>query len=183
MKIWWKAIHGIGIVAKKQKTKKIQNGKYGGIHFFLPPPAKMRSLENAVSDTLEELELDEHIEYSIREVRENILYHITFQERDNGNNRCIISVEYSRDASDILDDVAWDGEIDLQLVRCEGIQPMIADMILELLAITLDPDYYDSDDEEEDSDDETITIPSQPSTPPPRSSQPLVPLLQLPQRR
>lgn len=155
----------VSLLKTKNKKQKIQNGKYGGIHFFLPPPAKMRSLENAVTDTLEELELDEHIEYSIREVRENILYHVTFQERDNGNNRCVISVEYSRDASDILDDVAWDGEIDLQLVRCEGIQPMIADMILELLAITLDPDYYDSDDED---DDETLsTISSQPLTPPP----------------
>ena len=126
----------------------------------------MRALENAVSDTLEELELDEHVDYSIREVNEDSLYHVTFQERRNGNNRCVISVEYSTQVGDLSDDESWEEDIRLTVIRREGLSEMTADVIMELLAITLDPDYYDSEDEE--SDDETLsTISSEPLTPPP----------------
>lgn len=144
----------------------------------------MRSLENAVTDTIEELELEEHIEYDIREVDQDRLYHVTFQERANGNNRAVISVEYSTEVGDLMDDESWEGEIEVDLVSREGMGPMTAQVILELLAISLDEDYYDSDsEEEEDSDDETESLPSQPRTPPPRASRPLVvPRLQLPQR-
>ena len=126
----------------------------------------MRALENAVSDTLEELELDEHVDYSIREVNEDSLYHVTFQERRNGNNRCVISVEYSTQVGDLSDDESWEEDIRLTVIRREGLSEMTADVIMELLAITLDPHYYDSEDEE--SDDETLsTISSEPLTPPP----------------
>lgn len=126
----------------------------------------MRALENAVSDTLEELELEEHVDYSIREVNEDSLYHVTFQERRNGNNRCVISVEYSTQVGDLSDDESWEEDIRLTVIRREGLSEMTADVIMELLAITLDPDYYDSEDEE--SDDETLsTISSEPLTPPP----------------
>jgi len=130
----------------------------------------MRNLENAVTDTLEELELEEHIEHDIHELREGILYHVTFRERENGNNQVVISVEYSRIIGDLLDDESWDGEVEVHIVRREGIGPMMSQMIMELLAITLDSDYFDSEEEE---DDETL---STPRTPPPlRSSQPLTP--------
>jgi hypothetical protein len=135
----------------------------------------MLSLENAVPDTLEELELEEFIDYDIREVQEGVLYHVTFQEKENGNNKVVISVEYSRDVSDLLDDDAWDGDVDVYVIQRHGISPMMAEMITELLSITIDADYFDSDSEEEDSDDETASLPSQPQTPPPRPSQPLAP--------
>lgn len=145
----------------------------------------MKNLENAVTDTIEELELEEHIEYDIEEMEQDRLYHVTFQERANGNNRAVVSVEYSTEVGDLMDDESWEGEIEVELVSREGMGPMTAQLLMELLAITLDADYYDSDseDEEEDSDDETETLPSQPRTPPPRASRPLVvPRLQLPQR-
>jgi hypothetical protein len=145
----------------------------------------MISLENAVTDTLEELELEEHVEAHIREVDQDRLYHVTFQEKANGNNRMVVSVAYSTEVGDLMDDESWEGEIEIDLVSREGMGPMTAQVILELLAITLDEDYYDSDseDEEEDSDDETESLPSEPRTPPPRASRPLVvPRLQLPQR-
>lgn len=115
----------------------------------------MKSIHNAVTDTLEELELEEHIEYTIRAVREHILYHVTFQERENGNRLAVVSVEYSRDVGDILNDIA---SVDLCVVRCEGMRPMLAEMIMETLAVTIDPDYFDSDDD-------ATTRSSQPSTP------------------
>ena len=110
--------------------------------------------------------MDEHVDYSIREVNEDSLYHVTFQERRNGNNRCVISVEYSTQVGDLSDDESWEEDIRLTVIRREGLSEMTADVIMELLAITLDPDYYDSEDEE--SDDETLsTISSEPLTPPP----------------
>lgn len=125
--------------------------------------------------------MEDHVEAHIREVDEGTLYHVTFQERANGNNRMVVSVEYSTDVGDLMDDESWEGELDVELVSREGMGPMTAQVILELLAITLDEDYFDSDSEEE-SDDETLSLPSEPRTPPPRSSRPLVPRLQLPQR-
>lgn len=143
----------------------------------------MLSLENAVPDTLEELELEEFIDYDIHEVQEGFLYHVTFQEKDNGNNKVVISVEYSRDVSNLLDDDAWDGDVDVYVIQRHSISPMMAEMITELLSITIDADYFDSDsEEEEDSDDETASLPSQPQTPPPRPSRPLAPP-PLPRRR
>lgn len=144
----------------------------------------MKSLENAVTDTIEELELEEHIESHIHELEENRLYHVTFQEIENGNNKTVISVEYSTEIGDLMDDESWEGEIDVNILSCEGMGDMMPQLIMELLAITLDADYFDSDSEEEDdSDDETLSLPSQPRTPPVRVLRPLVvPRLQLPQR-
>jgi len=129
----------------------------------------MISLENAVPDTLEELELEEIIEYNIREVQPDVLYHVTFQEIRNGNNKTVISVEYTTEVGDLLDDASWEGEVEVKIVQRHGMSAMTAQVILELLAITLDADYFDSDseEEEEDSDDETLSIASQPLTPPP----------------
>ena len=121
----------------------------------------MITLENAVTETLEELELEDYIEAHIREVQEDRLYHVTFQERQNGNNRMVIHVEYSSEVGDLMDDESWEPELqEVYIVSREGIGPGTAMMILELLAITLDGDWFD-----EDSDDETIS--SQPLTPPP----------------
>jgi hypothetical protein len=144
----------------------------------------MLSLENAVPDTLEELELEEILTYDIREVNPDLLYHVTFQEIQNGNNKVVISVEYTTEISDLLDDESWEGEVDVKIVARHGMSETMAEVLMELLAITLDEDYYDSDssEEEEDSDDETLSLPSQPRTPPPRSSRPLTPP-PLPRRR
>lgn len=126
----------------------------------------MKSLDNAVPDTLEELELNEDIESHIEEIHEDKLYHVTFQEIENGNNRFVVSVEYTPGLGDLMDDESWEGEVDLNIIESHGMGNMMPQIITELLAITLDPDYYDSDsEEEEDSDDETIA--SQPLTPPP----------------
>lgn len=137
----------------------------------------MRSLQNAVTETLEELELEEHVEAHIREVEQDRLYHVTFQEKANGNKRVVISVEYSTEVGNLLDDDEWEESVDVQIVSREGMGPMTAEVIMELLAITLDDTYFESEDEE--SDDETA---SEPRTPPVRVSQPLVPRLQLPRQ-
>jgi hypothetical protein len=143
----------------------------------------MLSLENAVPETLEELELEEFIDYDIREVQEDTLYHVTFQEKENGNKKFVVSVEYSNPVGeDLVNDEEWEGEVEVNIIQLYNISPMIADMITELLSITIDADYFDSDseeDEDSDSDDETL---SQPRTPPPRASQPLTPP-PLPRRR
>lgn len=142
----------------------------------------MRSLENAVSDTLEELEVEEFLEAHIHEVHEDVLYHVTFQDKRNGNNRVVISVRYFREVGELLDDESWEEEVEVDIIQREGIGRAAAEVLMELLAISLDEDYFDSDsedEEEEDSDDETL---SEPRTPPPRVYQPLVPRLQLPQR-
>jgi len=145
----------------------------------------MRSLENAVPDVLEELELDDYIDYHIHEVVENRLYHVTFQERENGNKRMVLCVEYTSEVGDLLDDESWEPELkELFIVSREGIGPGTATMILESLVLAIDEDWFDSDSEdEEDSDDETESLPSEPRTPPVRVLRPLVvPRLQLPQR-
>lgn len=143
----------------------------------------MKSLENAVTDTLEELEMDDYIEGHIREVDEDTLYHVTFQEIENGNNRAVVEVAYMPSMGDLLNDEEWRGEISVELLERQGsFRRTTAQLLEELLAVTLDPDYYDSDSEEEDSDDETLSLPSEPRTPPVRVLRPLVPRLQLPQR-
>lgn len=145
----------------------------------------MISLENAVPDVLEELELDDYIDYHIHEVVENRLYHVTFQERENGNKRMVLCVEYTSEVGDLLDDESWEPELkELFIISREGIGPGTATMILESLVLAIDEDWFDSDseDEEEDSDDETLSLPSEPRTPPPRPSQPLAPP-PLPRRR
>jgi len=133
---------------------------------LFPCPFKMLSLENAVPDTLEVLELEEFLEYSIREVHPDILYHVTFQEIRNGNNKVVLSVEYTVQDTDLLDDESWEEEVEIHMIERHGIGRAMCQVLLELLAITIDEDYFDSD-EEEDSDDDTVSIASQPLTPPP----------------
>jgi hypothetical protein len=139
----------------------------------------MLSLENAVTSTLEELELDEIFEYDIREVQEDTLYHVTFREKQNGNNIVVVSVEYSNPiGEDLMNDEEWEGELEVKIIDRYGVAPMMSQLMTELLAISIDADYFDSDDEDsddEDSDDETLSLPSQPRTPPPRPSLTLVP--------
>lgn len=137
----------------------------------------MLSLENAVPDTLEELELEEIFDYHIHEVQEDTLYHVTFQMKENGNNYVVMSVEYTREVGDdLLDDEQWEEDVVVLVHERHGVGPGTTAAMLELLAFTIDNDYFDSDsEEEEDSDDETASLPSQPRTPPPRPSQPLAP--------
>jgi hypothetical protein len=90
----------------------------------------------------------------------------------------VISVRYSSDIDDLLDDESWEGEIDVRILERHGMSQSSAEVIMEILAITLDGDYFDSDSEDEESDAETL---SEPRTPPPRSSGPWVPPLRLTQ--
>lgn len=130
---------------------------------------------------LEEIELGDIFDYDIREVQENVLYHVTFQEKENGNNYVMMSVEYTRNVGDdLLDDEQWEDDVTVLMVERHGVGPMTAQAMLELLAFTIDNDYYASDSEE--SDGETASLPSQPRTPPLRPSQSLVPP-PLPRRR
>lgn len=164
-------------VNKHKSTKRKHKGK----HFFHSPPARMVSLENAVPEVLEELEMDDYLEFHIQECVENTLYHITFQDKANGNKRMVLCVEYTSDVGDLLDDEDWEPELkEVFIVSREGIGPGTATMILESLILTLDDGWFDSDSE--DSDDETLSLPSEPRTPPPRVSQPLAPP-PLPRRR
>ena len=136
----------------------------------------MRSLQNAVTDTVEELELNDFLDTHIQEVLPGSLYHVTFQDIRNGNKRTVVSVRYSSQISNLLDDESWEGEIDVRILECHGMSQSSAEVIMELLAITLDGDYFESDSEDEESDAETL---SEPRTPPPRSSGPWVPQLRL----
>ena len=136
----------------------------------------MRSLQNAVTDTVEELELNDFLDTHIQEVLPGSLYHVTFQDIRNGNKRTVVSVRYSSQISNLLDDESWEGELDVRILERHGMSQSSAEVIMELLAITLDSNYFDSDSEDEESDAETL---SEPRTPPPRSSGPWVPQLRL----
>lgn len=119
----------------------------------------MRSLENAVPEVLEELELTEFYEHHIHEVRPDVLYHVTFQDKRNGNNKLVVSVEYTHDTN-LLE--WWEENVHLEIVESHGLRPAFVDILLEELELAIDPDYEESDDDAADAS----TI-SQPLTPPP----------------
>ena len=123
----------------------------------------MMNIYNAVSDTLAELDfdLDSHIR------PENGHYVVTFQSRQNGNNRIVMRVTYNvTPGNDVLDDEEWEESVDIQLLEHPGFRQASAELLMEYLASTIDPDYFDIDSEDE-SDDDDETIASQPLTPPP----------------
>lgn len=136
---------------------------------FCLPPAKMRSIENAVTECIEDLELGDVITTSIREVEDDRMYHVTFQRNDNGNNKVVISAEYSTSIGDLITDEGWEDSVNVNVIERHGISYAMSEILCESLALCIDPDYFDSDseEEEEDSDDETLSIGSQPLTPPP----------------
>lgn len=134
--------------------------------YFFPVPSRMMNIYNAVSDTL--AEMDMNVEAHIRE--ENGHYFVTFQSKQNGNNKIVVKVTYSvTHSNDVLDDDDWDETVEVELLEHTGFRRTSAELLVEYLASTIDPDNYfdiDSDSEdEEESDDETIA--SQPLTPPP----------------
>lgn len=140
---------------------------------FSLPPDRMISLADAVPNTLEEMELEEFFEYDIREIQVNVLYHVLFQKKDNGNDRFVVEVKFSNPIGDLSDDESWEEEVEVNVIERENISPLMCEMITELLAVTLDDEYFDSEDDE--SDDDTASLPSQPMTPPFRASRPLTP--------
>lgn len=130
----------------------------------------MRSIENAVTECMEDLELGDVITTSIRELEDDRLYHITFQRNDNGNNRVVISAEYSTETGDLITDEGWEDSVNVTVIERHGISHAMSEVLCESLALCIDPDYFDSDSEEEEEDsddDETLSIGSQPLTPPP----------------
>lgn len=138
----------------------------------------MKSIQNAVTDTLEDLELEDYCEALIHMVNTST-HLVTFQERRNGNNKVVIEVEYCRGlnlASSrfiTLDDDAWHEWLEIDIVERHGISEMTANVLYEGLAFQIDNTHFDSDSEEEDdSDAETL---SDPRTPPSRPSQSLEP--------
>ena len=124
----------------------------------------MMNIYNAVSDTL--AELDMNVDSHIRQ--ENGHYVVTFQSRQNGNNRIVVRVTYNTTpGSNVLDD-DWEESVDVQLVEHPGFRQSSAELLVEYLTSTIDPDYWDIDsDSEDESDDDDETIASQPLTPPP----------------
>lgn len=148
----------------------------------------MKNIYNAVTDTLEELELEAYCIGSVEELR-LAKYRVTFQERRNGNNKVVIEVEYCTGINlassrfTHLDEDAVDEWIEIEIVERYGLSEMTATLLYEGLAFQIDETHFDSDSEmEDDSDDETLSLPSEPRTPPARSSQPLMPP-PLPRRR
>lgn len=115
----------------------------------------MKTLANAVTEMLEELELEEFMEAHIHTIREDELYGVTFQMKANGNKNVVLSVEYRRTSGPLLDDESWEGNVRVHIVERNGTTRMTANLLSEFLSITLDEGYFDSDDE--DSDDETIS--------------------------
>lgn len=117
----------------------------------------MKSLSNAVPEVLEEMELTEFYDHHIHEVRPDVLYHVTFQDKRNGNNRLVVSVEYTNDTN-LLE--WWEENVHLEIVENNGFRPAFVDILLEELEVAIDPDY-------EESDDDAASTISQPLTPPP----------------
>ncbi len=124
----------------------------------------MMNIYNAVSDTL--AELDMNVDSHIRQ--ENGHYFVTFQSRRNGNNQIVVRVTYNTSPGNVLDDEEWEESVDVELVEHPGFRQSSAELLVEYLASTIDPDYFDIDsDSEDESDDDDETIASQPLTPPP----------------
>ena len=143
-----------------QTIRVLQNENKNKRKHFFP---EMKSIYNAVPDTLEELELEEFFEYDIEEIGQRH-YRVTFKEKENGNNKVVIEVIYLygiviRDNSALLDDNAWSEWIESEIVDRHVVSRAMAETIHELLAITIDDDHFDSDDDE--------SIVSQASTLPP----------------
>lgn len=124
----------------------------------------MMNIHNAVSDTLNDLDMN--VEAHIRE--ENGHYYVTFQSKQNGNNRIELRVTYNvTSGNNVLDD-DWEETLDVQLLEHPGFRRTSAVLLMEYLTSTIDPDYFDIDsDSEDESDDDDETIASQPLTPPP----------------
>lgn len=123
----------------------------------------MKNIYNAVTDCLDDLELDDVLLSFVDEIRTDC-YRVTFQERRNGNNKVVLEVEYFRgstDTSDVLNDANWIEWVDVAIIERDGMRRSTAELLSENLAIHIDPDHFDSEDEEDD-DDSTI---SQPLTP------------------
>lgn len=134
----------------------------------------MTSMENAVAETLEDLDIAAFIESHIEELVPHLLYYVTFQEKANGNNKVVARVEYTHEGNDVLDDNMWVGDVDVKIVEIHGMTPLSAHLLIESFSLMLDAEYFDSDSEsEDDSDDETLSLDSEPRTPPPRFSRSL----------
>lgn len=126
----------------------------------------MMNIYNAVSDTLQELDMN--VEAHIRQ--ENGSYYVTFQSKQNGNNRIELKVTYTTTpGNDVLDDDDWEESVDVELIEHPGFRRTSAVLLMEYLTSTIDPDYFDidSDDESDVESDDDETIASQPLTPPP----------------
>lgn len=125
----------------------------------------MKSIHNAVTDCLEELELEEIFAPDIEEIGQR-KYRVTFQEIRNGNNKLVIEVEYFygfNERGSVLDDDDTTEWIESRVIDRHGVSSMTAQIIDELLAISIDDSHFDSDSEEEDD----ISTVSQLSTRPP----------------
>lgn len=126
----------------------------------------MARLDNAVTQTLEEMDLEDYIEGHIHEVVPERRYLVTFQEIQHGNKKVVMDVEYRVQPGDLARD-DWEEHVIVGIHEREGMSPSLSEMLWEQLAVNLDEDYFDDTDDEEDSDDETLSTTSQPLTPPP----------------
>lgn len=119
----------------------------------MPSPSKMnQALETAVIGCIDDLDIRDFYSWHIEEVYHNHFI-VTFQDRQNENNRNVVGV-------------SWNGHtalLRISVVEHPGISDTWADMIVENLAFQMNPDFFDSDSD--DSDDASTV--SQPSTPPP----------------
>jgi hypothetical protein len=153
-------IPGTGTAAKKEKRIRGQNPLF-------PCPVRMKNIYNAVSDCLEDLELEAHCDASVAEIHAQ-KYRVTFEERRNRNNKVVIEVEYCRGlnlASSrfvTLDDDAWHEWIEIGIVERDGLSEMTASVLYEGLAFQIDETHFDSE-----SEDDGETTVSQPLTPQP----------------
>jgi hypothetical protein len=112
------------------------------------------------------MDLEEYIEGHIHEVVPDRRYLVTFQEIQHGNKKVVMDVEYRVQPGELARD-DWEEHVIVGIHRREGMSPSLSEMLWEQLAVNLDEDYFDDTDDEEDSDDETLSIASQPLTPPP----------------
>ena len=87
----------------------------------------MKNIHNAVSDTMDDLDLYDFITYEIDDIR-NI---VTFRYKDNANKFLHLRVsERNR-------------HVYVMYAGSEGLTDSFRTVLFESLAISLDPDYYD----------------------------------------
>ena len=122
----------------------------------MPSLSKMNhELEIAVIACMDDLEIHEFYTWDIEQLSHNS-YIVTFQDRQNENNRNCVGVSWN----------GPDALLSVTVLEHPGLSDSWADVMAEDLAIYLNPDHFDSDsDDSYSSDDASIT--SQPLTPPP----------------
>lgn len=89
----------------------------------------MNNLHNALSDMLQDMDIGDHYQSAVHEVNDTLSF-ATISAKINPNKFVVISVECIK-------------KVEVKILEHKHISPMFAQLILENLAIQINPDYYD----------------------------------------